>query len=241
MTATRLRLAAATAALAAASLALTGCVISLPIAAGPSDTSEFSVGDDVRGLRLEMAADVNVRLGDAPSLTIDAPRNVLDRLTVDEQDGILSIGTSGRSIAIGGARIDLTVTSFDSLELDGAGDVDADFSDADDVHILLRGVGSVTATGIDADTVSVHLDGAGEIDLDGTAERGELRISGTGDIRATELTLADATVDLDGAGEIELFATAAVDARTSGIGAITVHGGADVARQIEGIGTITEK
>lgn len=243
MSPSRIRIAATAAALATSALLLTGCVVPFPIPSGASTpaSSEHDVSDEVHGLALETVADVEVRLGDEPALAISGSQSALERITVSERDGILSIGSEGPSFGLRSVRVTLTVTSFDELVIGGAGDVDADFSQARDVSITVRGAGDVDATGIDAESVSVVIDGAGTVNLEGTAASGDYRINGTGDIDASDLSVVDAFAEIDGAGEIDLHATGTADARSSGIGDIHIRGGADVSRQVDGLGTITEE
>lgn len=238
----RLRLLASTAAIGVAAIALAGCVVPFPIVGDQTrGTDDFTVSDSVRGLLLEAAGDVTVTVGDEPQLTISGPESTLERVTVKERDGLLVIGTTGRGINLRSLTVKLTVTAFDELELAGAGDVTAEFTPSSDVRITVGGAGDVEATGIDAEHVTVAIAGAGAVKLTGEAESAEYRVDGAGEIDAAGLIVSDATAEINGAGAITLHATDTADAHTSGIGEITIRGGADVTRRIDGLGTITEE
>ncbi len=237
----RLRLLASTAALGVASIALAGCVVSLPVVGDQTQsTDDFTVSDSVRGLLVEAAADVTVAIGDEPQLTISGPESTLERVTVKERDGMLVIGTTGRGINLRGLDVNLTVTAFEQLELAGAGDVVAEFTGASEARITVAGAGDVDATGIDADTLTVLIAGAGSVRLAGEAQTAAYTVDGAGEIDATALVASDATAEIAGAGSIALHATDTVDAQTAGIGEIRIQGGADVTRRVDGLGTITE-
>lgn len=237
-----LRLLAPTAALGVAALVLTGCAVSFPVLGDQRQgADDFAVSDNVHGLVLAAAGDVEVTIGDEPQLTIAGPASTLERVTVDERDGLLTIGTTGPGINLRGLTVQLTVIAFDELELAGAGDVTAEFTPSSDVRIAVGGAGDVDATGIDAEHVSVVIDGAGSVELTGAAESAEYRVNGAGDIDASRLVVSDADAEINGAGAIALHASGSVDARTSGIGEIRISGGADVTRRIDGLGTITEE
>ncbi len=237
MTTTRRALAAVTA-LALAGAALTGCA-GIPLAAaGPRVTEQHEISPEVHALRLETAGDVIVRLGDEPGLSIRGRQAVLDRLTVEEEDGVLVLGARGPSWSVNRVEYVLTVPVFDAVELEGAGDVRADFSAADAVSIRIDGAGDVRGTGIDAAEVSVEIAGAGDVQLDGTAESASFEVSGTGDIRAGRLVVADALAAVSGAGDVTVRARDTLDARISGVGDIRVLGDPRVTREVSGLGEI---
>lgn len=229
---------AAIAAVALTALALSGCVVWPPAAAGPRVEAEHAVSDDVHALRLETAGDVEVRLGDEPGLTVTAPSSVMDRLTVRERDGMLVLGLTGPGWTSGRVEYVLTVRSFDELVLRGAGDVTADFSDADRVTVTVDGAGDVRATGIDASEVDVTINGAGDVRLAGTADRGTLRVNGAGGIFAENLELRRAVAEIRGAADIRVHATDTLEAAIHGLGDIHVTGSPSITSELRGLGEI---
>lgn len=231
---------AAVAALAVASLALTGCIGIPRIASGPTVETHHEVSDAVHALRLENAGDVEVKLGDEPGLTVRAPQSVSDRLTVRDDDGTLVLGIRGAGWTSGKVDYVLTVRSFDALELEGAGDVSADFSGADRVSITVSGAGDVRATGIDAGDATITITGAGDVRADGVADTGELIVTGSGTIDAEKLELRQAVAEITGAGDIRVHASDTLDAHISGFGDIRISGGARVTSEISGLGEIVE-
>ena len=238
MTTTPRRALAAAAALAVAGVALAGCV-RLP-ASGPRVTEQHEVSDDVHALRLENAGDVVVELGNEPGLTVRAPDNVIDRLTVDEEGGTIVLGIEGPGMWTGRIDYVLTVRSFDGVEIEGAGDVRADFSAAREVSIDIEGSGDVRAEKVDAEEVSIEIVGSGDVRIAGRAERGDYRIEGSGDIRAADLVLRTGAVEVVGSGDISVHATSSLSARVAGSGDIRIAGSPRVTRDIEGSGDILE-
>ncbi len=221
----------------ASAFALTGCVL-VPV--GPPVTEDHAVGDDVHGLRLETSADVDVKLGDEPGLELRGPERALDLITVEEDDGVLVIGNRGPGAVIREVRATLIVTALDSVEIRGAGDVDAEFSAAESVTVSIEGSGDIEATGIDADEVEAVIKGTGDIDLEGRAASATYTIAGTGDIDASDLEVADAAAEIKGAGDITLYATDTADAHIAGTGDIRILGGAEVSQRIDGLGNVRE-
>lgn len=249
--------AALVAALAVA--ALSGCMMN----PGPTTTEEHDVSGGVHAVELRVPGDLTVELGDTPGLTITAGENVIDRITVEERNDVLVLDRTpgpwwGMS---GGIRFELTVTSLDAVLVDGAGDVVADFSGAEDVEIEIDGSGDIEAFGIDARDVSVDIDGSGEVDLgDLVAEHVDIAISGSGDVRGAgtadsiaisidgsgnvdtqELVVADAEARISGSGDISVHAEETLTARIDGAGEIRYRGDPDVDSQISGSGEIVQQ
>ncbi|QEO09214.1 head GIN domain-containing protein [Protaetiibacter larvae] len=210
-----------------------------PEALGELATEQHAVSDEVHALRLETGGSVDVVLGDEPGLTIRGPQGILDRLTVDESNGTLVLGSTGGAGWLGELlRYTLTVTSLDTVELSGSGDVRADLSAADVVTIRVDGSGDVTGTGVAADSVDVELSGSGDVRLAGQADTATLRVSGSGDLSAGALRLVDALAEVDGSGDLTVHASGELDASVSGSGDILVRGNPRVTREISGSGDI---
>jgi len=237
---TSARTVAALAAVAVAGLALAGCVRLSGPATGPRVETNHEVSDAVHGLRLEPAGDVTVELGDEPGLVVRAPKSVSERLTVREEGGTLVLGIRGAGWT--SERVDyvLTVRSFDELDLEGAGDVTADFSVADEIEITVDGAGDVRATGVDATEVDVEINGAGDVHIEGRADSAELTVNGAGSIKAADLVLRRAEAEVSGAGDIHVHATDTLDAEISGLGDIHVSGSPRITRDVSGVGEIVE-
>lgn len=202
----------ATAALVTA-VALSGCV---PFTVGPMTTESRDIGD-VTAVVLDTSGDLEITEGE-PSLTIHAPRNVIDRLTSDVSGGVLELGRRGPAIPFAGeVRYELTVPSLDAIEINGSGDV--------------------TSTVV-GDTLSIEITGSGEVTVSGTAEALTIVIDGSGEVDADGLEVDDATVEITGSGDADLHVTGTLRVDISGSGKVTHRGGATVSADISGSGEV---
>lgn len=228
---TRLLALGAATVLTAASL--TGCAVRL----GPMTSSSPDI-DDATAVVLDTAGDLTIREGE-PSLTIHAPQGVLDRLTVRVRDGVLELGHRGGPFPIGNAdiRYELTLPSLTSIEVNGAGDVDATVS-GDSLAVAISGAGDVEVSGIDADAVEVRIDGAGDVELSGEAASLDVAIDGTGEVDTDDLRVRDASVAISGAGDAHVYVTGTLRVELSGVGSVRHRGGADVESEISGLGEV---
>lgn len=225
--------------LLAASLtaALAGCVY-IPIN-GPRVTEDRDV-EDFTAIVLKTGGDVVVTLGETPSLTIKAREGVMDLLTSEVRDGVLTLSVNGPHLGLGDIDYAIIVPVISDITIDGSGDVVADFSGADDVAISISGSGDIEGTGIDASTVISSIEGSGDIELTGRADDHTLEIDGSGNFDGADFETKRARVSISGSGDVEVNVTDKLDAEISGSGEIRYTGGADVDSEVSGSGSVVE-
>jgi len=226
-------------AVGALALALTGCAV--PIPTGPVVSEERTVASDVHAVVLATSGNLEVVIGDETALTISAPERLLDHLTSDSADGVLTLGAVGGPLlnAFNSIRYTLTLPLIDALELEGSGDADIDFAGADDVEISIDGSGDVRAVGIDARAVRVAIAGSGDARVSGTADDGEFAIDGSGDLDASGLRVGDGAAEVSGSGDLSVHAVDTLDASVSGSGEIRYAGSPRLASDVSGSGSIS--
>jgi hypothetical protein len=205
-------------------------------------TSDDRDIESVDSVMVETDGDLTVTVGDTPSLRINAPQSVIDRLTSDVVDGVLVLGVKGPTFGFDFGRItyELTVPELSSLSIDGSSDVTADFTGADEVLISIDGSGDVDGSGIDAKSVITDVSGSGDIELTGRTDDQVVDISGSADFGGEDLISRTTTVTLSGSGDVEVHATETLDAEISGSGSVRYRGGAAVTSEISGSGSVTE-
>jgi hypothetical protein len=223
-------------------VALAGCVmLPGPSAVGPRVSEDRDI-ESVESVLVRTDGDLNVTVGDTPSLEITAPRDVLDRLTSEIVDGVLVLDVEGPRFGFSWGEItyDLVVPLLSEVAIEGSSDVTADFSGADDIRIVIDGSGDIVGTGIDAETVTSSISGSGDIELTGTTDEQSLEIDGSGDFGGADLISRDATVEIAGSGDVEVHATGTLRAEISGSGEVRYTGGAAVTSEISGSGSVIE-
>ncbi|GAB2529734.1 head GIN domain-containing protein [Paramicrobacterium agarici] len=254
----RIRTLGAAASIALLASALTGCAAIDP---GEPTTQQREIAD-VTAIDLQTSGDVVVTRGDDVSLMVTAGANVIDSITADVRDGVLTLDLQRAFISFptfpGPITFELTVPMIDSVEVSGSGDVTADFAGADAVDLTISGSGDIEATGLDAstvdatiegsgnilaegidvDTLTARVDGSGDITLSGAVATQTLEIDGAGDIDAADVESVDAVATIDGAGDIAVHATGTLSAAIDGSGTIRYSGSADVEKSVSGAGDI---
>ncbi len=183
---------------------------------------------------------VRIELGELPRVEVTTDDNLLDSLEVRSDGNTLFLETEdGVNIdPTDGVEWVVTTPSLVAVTLAGAGDMAVPPLSVESFEVRLSGAGNLTLTDITATSLSVTLNGAGNVIASGSAETLTVQLSGAGDVNALDLVAAAATVVLTGAGDAEINATGTLDAEIPGAGSIRYTGGAEVAGEVTGVGSI---
>lgn len=220
MTPTRTAAAAAAAILTATLLA--GCVIVVPDGDGRWSSGRAVVQGDGRiasasrpvaalpaleiegRRRLDMQVDVQV--GGAPGLTVEADSNLLEHVHTEVRGDTLHIWSDSDTSASRPVRIRYTVPRLDRLETSG--------------------YAGTQVTGLDGGSFKVVQRGSGRIELRGRVDRLEAVNSGSGSLLADALDAGDTRVTMNGSGRIHLGTLHgdALQATLYGSGGLTARG-----------------
>jgi hypothetical protein len=269
----RLPLSAAT--LVTATL-LAGCVIVVPDGDGhwPSDRPAVrgdgriaSASRPVAALaaleiegrrRLDMQVDVQV--GGAPALTIEADSNLLEHVHTDMRGDTLHVWSDSDTSASRPVRIRYTVPRLVRLETSGYAATQVAGLDGGSLQVVQRGSGrielrgrvdrldavnsgsgSLLADALDAGDTRVTMNGSGRIHL-GTVHGEALRATlyGSGGLTARgDVRAADVTVHGSGAARLAGLRSQRAELATHGSGDITIAVSGQVVSRTDGSGTIT--
>ena len=192
-----------------------------------SASNNYITREDVTGefhsLQCNLPGDIIYTPGDC-AVSINAPDNVLEHVTVRNENGTLEIKSNLKTIR-NLKKITITVSSpvMESLlfngavdfsapqgitaldfttTVNGAGDIDINGLKAGNVSITVNGAGDANIIGIDCDDLAVSITGAGDAVLAGRAAKAGLTISGAGDIDARQLECPDIDSKVRGVGSI---------------------------------------
>ena len=182
-------------------------------------TGEFSA------LECNLPGDVIYTPGDC-AVSIYAPDNILDIVTVRNQNGTLEIKTNTSRIrnlkhvkinisspvlenVVFNGAVDFNapqgITALDfRATVNGAGDIDITGLQSSKAALIVNGAGDATISGIDCDDLQVAIAGAGDAIVSGRVSgKANLSISGAGDIDARELQCTDIDTKVRGVGSVK--------------------------------------
>ena len=155
-------------------------------------------------IELTGATDVEVRLGSAPSLTLEADDNLLPLLTSEVRRGTLVLGSRGSFRTNHSLRAYVTVP------------------DLRDVHSM--GSGDVTLLGVANSALNLTIQGSGDMRAMGRTGHLQAVLQGSGDFNLRDLYVRDASVGVMGSGDATVRVSGSLDASAQGSGDIRYIG-----------------
>jgi hypothetical protein len=105
----------------------------------------------------------------------------------------------------------------------------------------LSGAGRITGRGLQVDSLDVDVRGAGVVDLGGSVDRQDVRLSGAGRYPAGDLVSQVATAELSGTGQMVLAVDRQLTVKISGAGTVSCSGDASVDKSISGTGQLIKR
>jgi hypothetical protein len=172
---------------------------------------------------------VNIIQGDAESLNISGPDNLVPEIDTTVRCGTLII-KSKENISItnmnSGNMLTFTIVVKDlsSLTTSGLGDMQVDMLSTPSFSVEMSGAGHVQVNQLIAQSLDLRLSGLGAIELTGEAQQATLNISGAGGVIAPDLMVHNATVTVSGVGGATLWVTDQISGNISGVGSVNYFG-----------------
>jgi hypothetical protein len=183
-------------------------------------TETRPVGDFDR-ISVEGFGLLNVQVGPATSLSVDAEDNVLPHLVTNVEGDTLTVGSSPD---VSFSSVEEPVYTITTPAL---------------VSVSIAGSGDVTATGIQTGSFEVSISGSGDVEPAGVTSALDVSIDGSGDFRGEGLVAETAEVDVNGSGRALVNATDSRDASVNGSGRVTYLGDPTLTESVSGSGSIT--
>lgn len=195
------------------------------ITASDNYITRDEVTGEFHGLVCNLPGDVIYTPGEC-AVSIYAPDNVHDILTVRNENGTLEIKTSTTRIRnLNKVKINVSSPVLESLvfngavdfnapqgitaldfnaTVNGAGDIDINGLKSGNATLNINGAGDARINGIDCDELAVAIAGAGDAVVSGRVSgKADLSISGAGDIDARELKCNNINSKVHGVGSVK--------------------------------------
>lgn len=200
--------------LTACNLSVTGVAGSGVAASEPREVPAFEQ------LALSGSFAVEVEVGPARSVRIEADDNIVPLISTEVKDNTLHVSSRGNFHTSKPIVVHVTNPTLTGVDHSGSG--------------------SVHARGITGERFTVGMSGSGAVELAGTADALTVSLDGSGSLAAKDLVSARVTVSLSGSGGVTVHASEKLTASVSGSGSVQYTGGAkDVVRNIDGSGSVT--
>jgi len=155
---------------------------------------------DFAAIEVSDAIAVEITLGNAHRLEVEADDNLIGRITTRAEDGVLRLGMTGSYRTHFIPTVRLTVPAIERIDLQTSGDARIRGLRGGRLRLTSNGSGSFIAEGW-VDTVSAAFSGSGGAELTGLrAENVDVTINGSG--RAAVNATRRLTATLNGSGQV---------------------------------------
>ena len=104
--------------------------------------------------------------------------------------------------------------------------------------IQVQGAGDLNLGRIDRDKLTILVQGGADIDASGTVDDLVLQIEGAGDANLGDLEARTARVAVEGAGDADLNVSDELDVSIEGAGDVSYRGNPSVRQRVEGAGEV---
>lgn len=191
-------------------------------------------------LASSVSGDVEVRIGNTESVTVETDDNIQALLETVVENGTLRIRPVRKNISLSTRTMKIIVQAraLDRVSVAGSGSVRADNLRGESLKFDIGGSGSLVARQLAAEAVTVSLGGSGSMETSGKAERLQVSIGGSGNVQADKLATRTANVSIGGSGEVTLWATQSLAVNLAGSGDIGYYGDPKVSKSVVGSGTV---
>ena len=230
---------------AAASLGLGACGNSSAETPGPTVQRDYKVGAFDK---IEVAGpfDVTVTTGGQPSVHASGPSNLIDKMEVTVEGGVLKIRPEKRSKMFGWnfgskgkATVAVSVPMLSEAAIAGSGGIAIDKISGTNFKGKIAGSGDLRLAAVEARDVELSIAGSGGVTAAGKATRVTYEIAGSGNIDAKGLVAETAEVSIAGSGNVGANATGTAAVEMLGSGNVSMTGGAKCTVDKHGSGEVS--
>ena len=198
--------------------------------------------DEFTEIQLEGGYQVYLIQGDKNSLTARASdKEVFDYLSVRNDQESLKLKIDREHFNFDRISLYITFKNLEKVHIEGGVRLKTKgYLDLNELVVRVEG-GAKIEMNVKAKNIAVVSEGGVLFELDGIADRLDVKVSGAGHINAGELKTKDVNFRVEGVGTGSVYATETLAARIEGVGKIKYRGNPQVTKSIEGVGSITSE
>lgn len=201
-------------------------------------TQETRALGSFKGIALSVPAQVQVRMGNVESVSIETDGNILPLVETVVEKGTLHIRPSRRNLNLQPHTLKVVVQArqIGQLAIGGGGSIKAAELKTPKLELDIGGAGSIEVNGLESDSVVTSVGGSGDVKLGGTTRKFTVSIGGSGDVKAGQLRAEDVSVNIGGSGDVTVWAAKSLSAAIAGSGDIDYYGDPQVKTAVVGSG-----
>ena len=180
------------------------------------------------------SVNVMIQKGDNQTVQIETDENLLEKITTEVSNGVLTVGSKGIKNATK-TNVYIVLADLKSINAHGAADVTGEsLFEADEFTIEGSGASSVKMD-IDVNFLKTKISGAADVTLSGRAKVHKIDVSGAGSLKAKGLVTEDADYMVQGAGDAFLNVTGNLKGESKGAADVKFIGDPETSETIRTI------
>ncbi len=194
------------------------------------------------GVDLAMHGEVHITRGQASSIVVSAPANILPYVRTRVVGGTLLIDTD-RCVRnrINEVQVYITMPSLNTIRVAGSGKITTqDTWNVNNLSIDISGSGSVSGK-FDGDQINTRISGSGNAILTGNTLVHNVIISGSGQVSGYDLICENADIRISGSGHAYVFVSNNINGKISGSGNIYFKGNPNIRVGVSGSGKLLRR
>lgn len=194
------------------------------------------------GVNLNLPGDMELRIGNTESITIETDDNLLPLIESVIENGVLKIRPLKRNsnFQTRSMKIVVHAKAIERLALSGSGSIVSDALKGNTLQFDIGGSGSINVKGMEAQAVAISLGGSGDMKSGkGKADSLSVSIGGSGDVDVGLVQVSDASVSVAGSGEAIVSPSAGLSVTIAGSGDVNYYGDPKVSKSVVGSGEVT--
>jgi len=199
--------------------------------------------ENISRLVVSHSFEVNVTVGEEPSLTLRVDDNLQASLSVGVTDNVLRIGLQPRTTVTNATlEADVTITSLEAIEGSGAVDIHLGLLSGSNLDLVLSGASELDGA-VEFESMTGQVSGASNLSLSGRVGTLDIEASDASDLSLLELEVDHLRIVLSGASDADITVNDSIKASLSGASSLGYRGDPDVDFDVSGassIGKITE-
>lgn len=205
--------------------------------------SEIRPVSGFNAIRLDGFGRVVITQGASESLEIRADDNLIDDLTSRVTGNTLELGFQNqpwRRTVLPSQPVvyNLVVTELTKLTINGAGDIEIQSLEAENLVLEINGAGNLRIDSLLAESLSVNLAGTGSINISGVVTTQAVSLDGAGNYQAGNLQTQSTSIDINGLGNGTVWTTETLTIAIDGAGSVSYYGAPQVSQSISGLGDV---
>ncbi len=180
---------------------------------------------DFSKVEFDGSMNATITEGDEFVVKVTTDSNLFEKLEAKVDREKLSVGFKSGINSYTEYKVDITMPTIESLEIDGSADTRLlGFDNLENLRIEINGSGDVEADLKVNEKLECDISGSGSISLKGEAEKLVYSGNGSGDLRALDLRAKFGKIDCSGSGDAKVNVSKELKASLSGSGSIRYQG-----------------